>query len=138
MVARTCIKDGATVEIRLSEPAPVADAPDSAWHVTLTSWGLDRNFVQPIHGFDGVQALELATQILSTIEEVAGLELPGSGTTSRGSGLADDSLDVTARASSVKGIANRDDTHVQPLSPLRVSCGGNSPGLCPAGHPARC
>ncbi|MDO4260070.1 MAG: hypothetical protein Q4C87_11190 [Actinomycetaceae bacterium] len=69
--------DGRPVLVTLSIPQVARpNDPHSEWQVMIRSSGLESNFVQPVYGVDGVQAMELAIQLLVTIEEVEGLVLP--------------------------------------------------------------
>lgn len=64
------------VQIPISLPAPVRDAPETEWICRFETAGLGEDFGKEVCGVDGIQALELTIQLLGVIEELEQLSLP--------------------------------------------------------------
>ena len=64
--------DGTHIVVTITDPEPA----EVDWQVRLQSKGLADDFDRPIYGIDGMQAVELALNLLKTIEHVEGLKLP--------------------------------------------------------------
>ncbi|WP_416171728.1 DUF6968 family protein [Actinomyces qiguomingii] len=66
---------GTPIELILSAPFPNPNGDSADWCCHIETRGLNNNYSQTIWGVDAIQALELACQIISAVQEREGLQL---------------------------------------------------------------